>query len=102
MLDDGIDAGMDAQRERVAVSHELLEQRIELACAPAHDMQDRPEHLLPQISCAIEHDDRRRHISPPPRQRLETGPPKGHTAAPVPVHHPPLNLLLPLPLDPPP
>ena len=99
MLDDGIDAGMDAQRERVAVSRKLLEQRVDLARAPTHDVQDRPEHLLSQIFCAVEHDDRRRHISPPRRQRLEAIPTKAHAALPILVRDPAVELLLRLGVD---
>src|SRR5438067_12568588 len=99
MLDDGIDAGMDAQRERVAVSRKLLEQRVDLARAPTNDVQDRPEHLLSQIFCAVEHDDRRRHISPPRRQRLEAIPTKAHAAFPLPVRDPAVKLLFRLGVD---
>src|SRR5262249_60524434 len=41
VVDGGIDAGMDSEREAVAVGGNLVEQRFELASAPAHDVQDR-------------------------------------------------------------
>src|SRR4029450_8778223 len=71
VVDGGIDAGMDAERESVAVPRNLIEQRIALAAPPAHDVQDWSEHLLPQIPCALEHDDGRRHVGASLRQRLE-------------------------------
>src|SRR6185436_4817207 len=41
----GVDAGMDAEGEAVAVPCDVVEQRIEPVGVPAHDMQNRPEHL---------------------------------------------------------
>src|SRR5262249_16384014 len=38
ILHGGIDAGMDAEREAVAVGGNLLEQRVKLLGAPAHDV----------------------------------------------------------------
>src|ERR1700756_5192317 len=46
LLDGGIDAGMDAEREAVAVGGNLLEQRVKLPGTPAHDVQDRSEYLF--------------------------------------------------------
>ena len=46
LLDGGIDAGMDAEREAVAVGGNLLEQRVKLPGAPAHDVEDRSEYLF--------------------------------------------------------
>ena len=54
MRDLGIDARMDAEREAVAVGRDVVEQRIELFGTPAHDMQDRPEHLFRQVARAVE------------------------------------------------
>ena len=46
LLDGRVDARVDAERQAVAVAGDVVEQRVELVGAPAHDVQDRPEHLL--------------------------------------------------------
>src|ERR1700730_5212009 len=51
VFDHRINAGMDAKREAIAVRGDLIEQRIELIGAPAHDVKYRPEHFLLQITC---------------------------------------------------
>ena len=46
LLDGGIDAGMDAEREAVAVGGNVLEQGVKLPGTPAHDVQNRSEYLF--------------------------------------------------------
>ena len=50
MLDRRVDARMDAERQAVAVAGDVVEQRVELVGAPAHDMQHRAEHFFLQIA----------------------------------------------------
>ena len=41
-----VDARVDAERQAIAVRRDVIEQRVELVGAPAHDMQHRAEHFL--------------------------------------------------------
>src|ERR671934_49090 len=84
---------MDAERERVAIPRDFIEQRIELAGAPAHDVQDRSEHLLPQIARALEHDNGRRDVGPSLRQLLEGVPTEAQAALPLLVGNPAVELV---------
>src|SRR5689334_13653694 len=94
-----VDAGMNAEREGVAVSRKLLEQGVERIGAPTHDVKDWPEHLLPQVSRAVERDDRRRHISSSDRQRLESIPTEAHAAFLLLTGDPAVELFLRLGID---
>src|SRR3981189_324001 len=90
---------MDAEREAVAGSGDVVEQRIEAVGTPAHDVKDRPEHLLPQIARTIQGNDGRRDVGAPRRQRLEPVPAKAHAAGAVMIGDPAVELLLCLDID---
>src|SRR5262249_58697738 len=99
LLDGGIDAGMDAEREPIAVGGNLLEQRVKLPRTPAHDVQDRSEHLFTQLRRALEHDDGGRHVGPARRQRLESVPTEAQAALSLVVADPAAELVLGLGID---
>src|SRR6185437_15695681 len=62
MLDHVVDARMDAQGQRRTVRREVIEQRVDLLGAPAHDVKDRPEYFLLQLAGAVELDQGRDDI----------------------------------------
>jgi len=77
----------------------FVEQAFELGGLPAHDVQDRPEHLLPQIAGAVERNDGRRRVSPVSGQRPVGIPPEPHPALPCHAGDPAVELILGLGVD---
>src|SRR5262245_824021 len=60
-----VNTRMDTEGERGAVCGNVIEQLIELTCAPPDNMQDRSEYFFLQFPRAAEFDDGRRYIHAP-------------------------------------
>ena len=79
---------MDAEGEAVAGGRNVFEKPRQLGGAIAHHVQDRAEHLLPQIARAVERQDRGRHIGSRRRQPMLTVPAKDDASLPLRVGDP--------------
>src|SRR4051812_16001620 len=90
---------MDAERQPVAIAGNVFDQLIERVGAPAHEVQDRPEHFLREVAGAIELYDRRRHECARRWQWPETVPTEADAALTLHVGDPAIELVLRLSVD---